>query len=385
MEAALHNSEERILILAPIGSDAKNASAILQRHEFESRICEDLADLCANARSGVGALLIAEEALRPKSMALLLTFLKEQPAWSDIPLILITSGGETTQASLRVFNAFGTSGNITLVERPFRPITLISTLQVSLRARKRQYQTRALMETLEQRVTERTRKLEETISELEAFSYSVSHDLRAPLRAMQGYSHVLIEDFSDGMDEKAREYIRRILTASERLDQLIQDVLTYSRFTRGDIEVSRVNLEPLVNDIVQQYPALQAPRAEVEIHTPLLPVAGHMGSLTQCISNLLTNAVKFVSPGTSPHVSIWTESIDSDVLIYIHDNGIGIPPAHQKRIFSMFERGPHTAGYEGTGIGLAIVKKAVERMGGSVGVQSEPGAGSKFWIQLAAA
>jgi signal transduction histidine kinase len=241
------------------------------------------------------------------------------------------------------------------------------------------------MENLEQRVAERTRKLEETISELEAFSYSVSHDLRAPLRAMHGYSHVLIEDFGDGMDEKAREYIRRILTASERLDRLIQDILTYSRFARSDIEVSRISLESLVHDVVQQYPALQAPRAEVEIKAPLLSVMGHVASLTQCVSNILTNAVKFVTPGTLPKVKIWTEPVDSGVRIWIHDNGIGIPSAHQKRIFCMFERGPHAAGYEGTGIGLAIVKKAVERMGGEVGVQSEVGEGSKFWIQLDAA
>jgi signal transduction histidine kinase len=300
-------------------------------------------------------------------------------------LILVTSGGETTQASFRVFNAFGSSANITLMERPFRAITLVSALQVGLRARRRQYQTRGLMENLEQRVAERTRKLEETISELEVFSYSVSHDLRAPLRAMHGYSHVLIEDFSQSMDETAREYIRRILTASERLDRLIQDILTYSRFARSEIEVSNVSLEHLVNDIVQQYPALQAPQAEVQIQSPLLSVMGHVASLTQCVSNLLTNAVKFVTPGTVPRVSIWTESVDSGVRLFIRDNGIGIPQTHQARIFCMFERAPHAVSYEGTGIGLAIVKKAVERMGGQVGVQSEVGEGSKFWIQLAAA
>jgi signal transduction histidine kinase len=385
MDPLSENQEDRILILAPTGGDAKNVHSILVQHKLEGRICSDLPELCRVMMQGAGVLLIAEEALAVNSLPLLLKILQEQAAWSDIPLLLVTSGGETTQASFRVFNAFGSSGNITLMERPFRAITLVSALQVGLRARRRQCQTRGLMENLEQRVAERTRKLEETISELEAFSYSVSHDLRAPLRAMHGYSHVLIEDFSEGMDQEAREYIRRILTASERLDRLIQDILTYSRFARSDIEVSSIGLESLVNDIVQQYPSLQSPRAEVEVQAPLLSVTGHVASLTQCVSNLLTNAVKFVTPGTVPRVRIWTELVDSCVRIWIQDNGIGIPQAHQNRIFCMFERGPHAAAYEGTGIGLAIVKKAVERMGGKVGVQSEVGEGSKFWIQLAAA
>ncbi len=374
--------DERILVLAPTGGDAANAISLLERSGFTTKSCENLIELCALATEGAGAGLIAEEALFSSSHPCLAEMLRAQPSWSDLPILAITSGGDTTQASMRAFNAFGSSGNITLVERPFRAITLISTLQVALRARRRQYQVRDLMENLEKRVVERTAKLGETISELEAFSYSVSHDLRGPLRAMQGYSHFLMEDFGEHLDDTGKDYLQRIITSGNRLDRLVQDILTYSRFTRNEIEIHPIDLEKLVQEIVQEYPTFQPPKAEIEIETPLTDVLGHDGSLTQCVSNLLSNAIKFMPPDRVPRLKIWTDEVGADARFCIQDNGIGIEPVHQNRIFKMFERAPHQTNYEGTGIGLAIVHKAVERMGGKVGVESVVGKGSKFWIQL---
>ena len=374
--------DERVLVLAPTGGDAANAMELLKRANFVAKRCDDLAELCELVNEGAGACLIAEEALSGASIATLADTLEKQPSWSDIPIVAITSGGDTTQASMRAFHVFGSSGNITLVERPFRAITLVSTLQTALRARHRQYQVRDLMENLEKRVVERTRRLEETISELEAFSYSVSHDLRGPLRAMQGYSHFLMEDYGEQLDNTGKDYLNRIINSGNRLDRLVQDILTYSRFTRNEIEIHPIDLEKLIEEIVHQYPTFQSPKAEIEIETPLVQVRGHDGSLTQCVSNLLSNAIKFMPPNRVPHVKIWTDEVGGDARFCIQDNGIGIEPAHQNRIFKMFERAPHQIDYEGTGIGLAIVHKAVERMGGKVGVESTPGKGSKFWIQL---
>jgi signal transduction histidine kinase len=269
-----------------------------------------------------------------------------------------------------------------LVERPFRVITLISTLRAALRSRRRQYEVRDLLEQLEEKVRERTARLEQTISELEAFSYSMSHDLRAPLRAMRGYSQVLLEEYSAGMDEAGQGYVKRILAASERLDRLVQDVLRYSRCARETIDCIPVNLEALIAAVTAEYPALRAPNAEITVDRPLLKVRGHEASLTQVISNLLANAVKFVQPGRKPKVRVWTETRGPMVRISFQDNGIGVAPEHHGKIFGMFERLSAGSEYEGTGIGLAIVTKAVERMGGTVGLESEPGAGSTFWIEL---
>ncbi len=237
-------------------------------------------------------------------------------------------------------------------------------------------------ERLEEVVAERTAKLRETISELEVFSYSVSHDLRAPLRAMRSFSQILERNLAGKIDKRSSEFLRRIVTGAERMDRLIQDVLDYSRVTRAEVKLRTVDLEKMVEDIVNEQTALSEPRAEIQIARPLLKVRAHDASLSQCISNLVSNAVKFVAPGSRAKVRIWTERRGSCVRLWVEDEGVGIAHEYRERIFGMFERGADQSRYEGTGIGLAIVRKAVERMGGRVGVESEEGRGSKFWIEL---
>jgi two-component system CheB/CheR fusion protein len=236
-------------------------------------------------------------------------------------------------------------------------------------------------EDLEQKVAERTAKLRDTIGELEAFSYSISHDLRAPLRAMIGFTNMAIAEAQDQLNPTVKDYLARTITAANRLDQLIQDVLAYTRIVRADIRLAPVDLEALIRDVIQQY-GYDTRAVDIEIQTPLLKVLGHQASLTQCVSNLFSNAIKFVSPGTKPHIKIWTEFRDPYVRLWFEDNGIGIDPADRNRIFGLFERVYSPREYEGTGIGLTIARKAVERMGGTMGVESEPGKGSRFWIQL---
>jgi PAS domain S-box-containing protein len=235
---------------------------------------------------------------------------------------------------------------------------------------------------LEKTVESRTAQLRETVGELEAFSYSISHDMRGPLRAITAYCSVLIEDMANQLPEEAIPYIKRMQSASKRLDQLITDVLAYSRAARTEQKLERINVESLVHEIIQHHPNLQAPAAQIEIRGSLPEVLGQQASLAQCISNLLTNAVKFVAPGVQPSVVVRPESLDGEVRLWFEDNGIGIQPKDVDRIFRIFERVHSQHAFEGTGIGLAIVKKAIERMGGKVGVHSELGKGSQFWIQL---
>lgn len=238
---------------------------------------------------------------------------------------------------------------------------------------------------LERRVQERTASLRDAIDQMEEFSYSVSHDLRAPVRAMQGYARALEEDYGHELDPAALEYLDRIVRSGARMDRLIQDVLTYSRLSRREIQIQPVALDRLVREIIQQYPEMQPPRAQVAVQAPLGEVLAHEPSLSQALSNLLSNAVKFVPPEVLPCVVIRTEPRQGRVRLWITDNGIGIRPEFQPRLFGMFERIHPETKYEGTGIGLAIVRKAVERMGGQVGMESDGVSGSKFWIQLPAA
>ncbi len=241
-------------------------------------------------------------------------------------------------------------------------------------------------ENLERMVNERTASLREAIAQMEEFSYSVSHDLRAPVRAMQCYAEVLMEDYGTQLDEAAKKYLERIIGGGARMDRLIQDILTYSRLSRREIELQPLSLDKLTRELVRQYQELTASaRADISVEGHLHDVIGHEASLSQAISNLLNNAVKFVAPGIRPKVLIRTDRRNGNVRLWIEDNGIGIKPEYQHRLFSVFERVHPEKNYEGTGIGLAIVRKAAERMGGKAGLESDGLTGSRFWIQLPAA
>jgi signal transduction histidine kinase len=253
---------------------------------------------------------------------------------------------------------------------------------------------------LERRVAERTASLAETINDLEDFSHSITHDLRAPLRAIRSFAQILGEECLACGRPQAQEYIHRITSAAARMDKLILDVLQYSRLARSELRLAPVDVQELLRGIVQSYPSFQPSEVEIQIDGPLSRVLGNEAALTQCFSNLLGNAIKFVAPGTRPHVRIWAEAGKAEgkrqkakhgarqqaapsVRLWFADNGIGIPKDAQARIFNMFQRLDKS--YDGTGVGLTVVRKAVEKMGGRVGLESELGKGSRFWVELPAA
>ena len=258
---------------------------------------------------------------------------------------------------------------------------------------------------LERLVAERTEKLRETVADLEAFSYSVAHDMRTPLRGMQGFARILLEDHAGQLDANAHSYLERIASSAARMDMLIQDVLNYTRVMRSEAVLEPVDLDRLVRDMIATYPNWQAPKVMIRIEGRLPPVLGHEGFLTQCVSNILSNAIKFVAPGVTPHVRIWAEDRPvsltqtpwsavngkitaedtngaSVVRVWFEDNGIGIAARDRSRVFRMFERINPAEQFEGTGMGLTIVRKAVQRLGGRVDFESEAGKGSQFWIEL---
>jgi PAS domain S-box-containing protein len=236
---------------------------------------------------------------------------------------------------------------------------------------------------LEKVVTERTGELRETIGELEGFSYSVSHDMRAPLRAMQSFAQYLVDEYGSKLDNRGINYLHQIMRSAVRLDRLIQDVLSYTRILHAKLPMEQVNLDRLVRDIIDTFPNGQPIKPEIQIQGTLPTVMGNEALLAQCVSNLLSNGAKFISTGTTPRLEVSAEAIgEASIRVRFKDNGIGIAPENHDRIFRLFERIHPTTSYEGTGIGLTIVRKAAERMGALVGFDSEPGKGSNFWIQL---
>ncbi len=382
------NPADVVLIMAPIGADAANIRNVLVNAGMAPVICRGDADVRAGIGADCGAILLTEEALTPHMNKLLGELFALQPPWSDIPVVLISNAGLSNTGAIAASKLRGARRTVTLLERPLRSVTLLATLHTVLAARHRQYDVRdllnerdMLLSSLETRVVERTAELRRMVEEMEAFSYSVSHDLRSPLRSLAGYAQALQEDHADELSPGARSYLDRIARAAQRMDILTQDVLAYTRVTRCEIEIRPVDLDSLFREVIEQYPALGAAADRIQIRGPLGMVQGHVPSLVQCFSNLLGNAMKFVPDERTPQIEVTSVCRDEWCRVTVKDNGIGIEPRDHARIFRMFER---AAGKEipGTGIGLAIVKKAVERMGGRIGVDSSPGFGSEFWIEL---
>ncbi len=239
---------------------------------------------------------------------------------------------------------------------------------------------------LEKTVADRTLTLQQSVADLQAFSYTVSHDLRSPLRAMQGFSEALMEDYAEKLDERGRHYLERIQGAAARLDRLIIDLLSYTRIARDDSPLEPLDVDKIVRDIIEADTHLQPPAANVRIEGPLARVLGRDTAFNQVMTNLLGNAAKFVREGETPQIRIWSEERGTRVRLWIEDKGIGIPADQNEKVFDMFVQLNEGTKFGGTGVGLAIVKKATQIMRGTVGVEPGPeGIGSRFWLELAKA
>jgi signal transduction histidine kinase len=242
--------------------------------------------------------------------------------------------------------------------------------------------------TLEARIQTATAELEKKVTELKSlnqdldeFAHTVSHDLRSPLRAICAFAQQLAQPDADLSHEDQQHYLNRILTSGRRMDQLIADILAYSHLKRTEVAIQPVSLEALIREAWESATD-GSPAPELKILTPLPKVLGFAPVLSQVLSNLLGNALKYVEKGHTPDVRVSAMEKDGKVRVIVTDNGIGIAAQHQQRIFQTFERLHDQNSYEGSGIGLAIVHRGIEKLGGRCGVQSEPGKGSSFWFEL---
>jgi PAS domain S-box-containing protein len=236
---------------------------------------------------------------------------------------------------------------------------------------------------LELRIAERTARLRDANQHLESFAYSVSHDLKAPLRGIDGYSRLLVDDYRAQLPEEAKTFLDNIRAASARMNQLIDDLLAYSRLERRELARARVSLASVVRRVLAECEIeLQACSAQVVCELGDMAVDADGDALVQAVRNLLDNALKFSRHATPPSVTLRVGAESGKALVSVADNGCGFDMKYHDRIFDIFQRLHRAEDYPGTGVGLAIVRKAMERMGGRVWAHSQPGVGTTFFLEL---
>jgi signal transduction histidine kinase len=236
---------------------------------------------------------------------------------------------------------------------------------------------------LEERITARTAALDNKTRELETFAYSVAHDLKAPLRGIDGYSRLLLEDHFNSLNEEGRTFLKTIQGSSREMSQLIDDLLTYSRLERRELKVQSLDLPPLVTTVIEQAKRAETDRRiDFEVRVKGGSVVADPGGLTQSLKNYIDNAVKFTRNIPNPIIEVGASDTPTNYVLWVRDNGIGFDMKYHDQIFDIFQRLNSADDYPGTGIGLAIVRKAMERMGGRAWAESKPGEGASFYLEI---
>ncbi|MDT7605234.1 MAG: hypothetical protein QOF61_3231 [Acidobacteriota bacterium] len=381
--------DERILILAPTGRDAALTARFIEEAGLAPEVCATIEELCEKMLASAGLAFLTGEALTPEATQCLTGALAAQPAWSDFPLVVLTSGGGESPANAETLAALGEAGNVTLIERPVRVTTLLSTFKSALRARRRQYDVRDHIAAEERMLAgERAARSEaEAASRLkDEFLATVSHELRTPLTAVLGWTHLLRVGQLD--KKHAARAVETIERNARSQVQLIDDLLDVSRIITGKLRLDVRPLDPAapVESAVEAVlPAADSKGIHIlkVLDAGVSSISGDPARLQQIVWNLLSNAIKFTPRGG--RVEVRLARVESHVEISVSDNGEGISPEFLPYVFDRFRQadGTTTRRFGGLGLGLAIVRHLVELHGGTVEVRSGgEGGGSTFTVKL---
>ena len=373
-------SAERVLIVAPVGRDAAVIAELLRENGHKAAICRGAGEAATEASSGAGALLLTEESLEREHMPLLLQHLDTQPAWSELPVIILTRGGESRSKQLLDLAA-DAAGSITLLERPLGKATLLRTIEVALRSRRRQYQVRDLLAAQ----SEREVTLREADRRKDTFLAILSHELRNPLAPIRNAAELLQADSLTQQQLRWTQNVIRRQTAN--MTGLLDDLLDLARVTHGKIQLRKqaCSLTSVLDAAVETARPMfdeKGHRLSIELPDPMPVFQADPLRLSQAVSNLLTNAAKYTDAGGTIDLRAYVE--EGMLVISVRDSGIGIPTEQLGQLFQMFAQVSQANRAEGgLGIGLALVKGFVELHGGTVAAYSAgAGQGTEFSIRL---
>jgi signal transduction histidine kinase len=366
-------AEMRVLLLAPVGRDAQLLAGTLASLNIDAQTVATAEILLPALDEGAGAAIIAEEALTSDRVQALARWLTSQPPWSDMPFIILTSTGRPTPESKRRAHELETLGNVTLIERPVRPETMLSAARAALRSRGRQYEMRSRQEALIQ-----------ANADLEQFAHSASHDLREPIRSICVYSELLGKQYGHLLDQKGAEFLGLVQSAAQRMETLVADLLSYAHASSIPDELPDpiCAREPLEEALQNLAGAIRESGACITIgEMPVVHVRKR--HLEQVFQNLVGNAIKY--RGDEPlRINLSAQKEERHWLFSVEDNGIGIGAEYKEIIFGIFKRLHSNQAYSGTGMGLAICQRIIERYRGRIWVESQPGRGSKFFFTIPA-
>ena len=380
------NPELRVLLFTPTGRDTELITTVLRNAEIECVGCESWVELEKRMSEGAAAVILAEETLQPGGIMRLRMFLKAQPAWSDLPFLLLTGRGADSPA---IHNATLEMGNVTLLERPTRVPALLSATRAALRARARQYESRSQLTELRRAAAElRTsdQLLREANARKDEFLATLAHELRNPLAPIRNALHVLRHKKPDPAFTPLHDIMDRQVM---QLVRLVDDLLELSRISRGNIalHIERLDIASVLRSAIEtSRPLIDAARHELRVKLPSEPlhVNGDAVRLGQVFANLLNNAAKYTQD--EGVITLSAEVANGAVVVIVEDTGVGIPSEMLGSIFNMFTQVPGTnaRAQGGLGIGLTLVKHLLELHGGRIEVHSEGlGKGSRFTVYLA--
>ena len=236
---------------------------------------------------------------------------------------------------------------------------------------------------LEQRVQERTAKLESANNDLETFTYAVAHDFKAPLLSLDGYSRLLLDGYADKLDDQGRQFLHNVRDAAQQMNQLLNDLLAYARMECEDARAEPIELQALIQTLLAGFAEeFKARGVALSVTVPVGAASADREGLAMALRNLLGNALKFTRDTPNPAIEVGGRDQGATCLLWVRDNGVGFDMKYHDRIFGIFQRLHRSEDYPGTGVGLAIVRKAMECMRGRAWAESEPGKGATFYLEI---